>query len=240
MKVVIFANHGDHGHFLHMALSVLIGEAEIYYNDPIFDFWTAKKSDTEIAKLTFQRRHKTQVNDKKLENYQSIWIERDKPLLYAYNLLTRGILGKTDLQKNKKSIDILDFEKYPYKFCNGSDQTRYTNFGKIKIKQNGIVSKKDLKRWYRETVLSDFETLDLRLRPKNYFSFPISSFYNQDNWQKSLFNLEKYLNLDFSWKNANKLFNLLEEKLTYNIESVYSNNTALLDTYNYYFFTHSA
>lgn len=223
----IFADHGDHGYFLTMALNVLVGKSEIKSDQAIFDFWRGEISP---KKFPFEIKYKHDFMKKQFLNRKFIWITRDDPILWAYNLCTRAVLSRVEnFHDYKKGIDIKEFENNPWKWAPNCDITGLTKLYKIRKKDDGSINKKSLRAWYREYIFNEHWLT--QKTPKRATPFLISNFYHIEKFSNNLMKIQNELNVDFDWNKVEVLYNVLHSTLSYTDESAHTTPTALLETF---------
>lgn len=221
-NITVFADHGDHGNFLTMALNVLVGDTTMPQSMPIFDFWTK-----EYKKFSFIQAYKMSYS---IRYHPMIWIERNDPMLWAYNICTRAILSKRkDLSSFAKGITIHEFENDPWKWGSGSDITR-SSIRRIKKNPDGSVNRDSLKKWYKKLLLSKiwFENVT----PPHAITIGLKDFYNFDSFLQSIMEIERQLEMKFAMYYVEHLYTLLQGTMQYDIDSVYTTPCVLLDTYD--------
>jgi len=224
-KIVL--DHGDHGHFLTMALNVLVDKASIITDQAIFDFWRNNQTKNSFM-FDWEYKHLFVEKDYRSKNF--IWIVRDDPVLWAYNLCTRAVLPT---QKNfstyKKGITIDEFESNPWKWAPYCGLTSTSAYAKIKRKSNGSVHKKSFRSWYRQFIFNEHWLM--QSVPDTAITFNMTSFYDLNLFISSLKKIEAVLHLNFNWHKAEKLYNGLHDTLSYDKRMAHDNPTILLETY---------
>lgn len=225
--VTVFLDHGDHGHFLTMTLNTLLGDAEEITEQAIFDFWQ-QRQNKDSFRIRSQYKHLFVPQDYKDRKF--IWIVRDDPVLWAYNLCTRAVLGRlANFAEFKKGITIHKFEKDPWKWAPNCDITGLTALDQIKKKPNGDIHKKSFKSWYRKFIFNEYWLK--QKTPKGAVVFNMSSFYDLNLFQDSLQTIGSKLNVTFNLHKAESLYKILHKTLSYDKHTAHNDPTVLLETY---------
>ena len=224
LMITIYNDHGEHGFFLTMALNVLVGKSEIQRHVPIFDFWRNK----EWQHLDFRSNPKFRGIEENLNG--GIWLVKDKPMLWAYNVCTRGVISRERFFAHyKKGIDIQEFEMHPWRWAPICDLLKDSPYLSIKKQGDGTANYRSLRRWYRNHLLNEY--MLQRKTPKNCLPFPISCFHNKVEFINQLQKVEKYSNKNFNYDKVNPLYEALHNTLSYTDQSAHNNTTQLLKVF---------
>lgn len=232
-NITVFADHGDHGNFLTMALNVLTQQTDAVNNIAIFDYWQRYTHPKNFA-FRFEFKVNFSYNHFDASNKKFIWIVRNDSLLWAYNICTRSILSQLPKDKNlddfSKGITIQEFENNPWEWARGSEIIGTKALNRIKKNADGSPDKESLKSWYKKSLLVPkwFQ----EPTPSNAIPFAIKDLHRLDFFLTALKKIESKLNLKFNWIAAEKLYQTLHNTLTYNINTVYKQPTVLLEAYN--------
>jgi len=232
-NITIFADHGDHGNFLTMVLNVLTQQTDAVDNIAIFDYWQRYTQPKNFA-FRFEFKVNFSQKDFNIASKKFIWMVRNDPLLWAYNICTRSILSQLPKDKNlanfTKGITIQEFENNPWEWARGSEIIGTKALNRIKKNADGSPDKESFKRWYKKSLLVPkwFQ----EPTPSNAIPFAIKDLHSLDFFHTALQKIESELNLDFDWPVADKLYQTLHNTLTYDIDTVYSQPTVLLEAYN--------